>query len=112
MSNHHIRIHGTYPFDGEPCRWKHLKNITFEEACELTQVPQATREMWPKNYPWLNKGYVVLGAPKNGPSLTTTQAALLESPTDGELGLKLWPVGVQAVYLHDGHFSLIQLVLP
>jgi hypothetical protein len=105
---HHIRIHGTYPFDGEKSRWIHVKNISFEEACELTRVPEATRAMWPSGYPWLNKGYVVLGAPKDGPALTSLQAGMLEGAY-GELGLKNWPDGVQAVYLHDGKFSVIQL---
>ena len=104
-----MRIHGTYPYDSSMERWAHLKDISPEEAFELTQVPAEARERFPKYYPWINKGYIVLGASSDDPSLTALQAGFLEGAS-GELGTKNWPIGVQAVYLHDGKFSLIKLV--
>jgi hypothetical protein len=57
-------------------------------------------------YLWLNKGYILINAKKEGVGGLT--AALLEGQS-GEFGLPLKP-GTQAVYLHDGRYSLIEVV--
>lgn len=117
-----IRIHGTYPHDSG--RWQHVRNLTVEEAAELLMIELDEHELeaaarerepvrrgepvrWPNVYLWLNKGFVVLGAPDRT-GLTELQAGMLEAalgPVD-----RSWPVGVQAVYLHDGRYSLIERV--
>lgn len=100
-----LNINGTYPFDGG--RWRRVKSLSPQEAFELLSVPEEIKKLWPRQYPFINKGYVILGG--NLPSVSSTQAAFLELGF-GALNLKGLPSGVQAVYLHDGDFMLIESV--
>ncbi len=111
-----VRVHGTYPFDGD--RWKKVRSLTWQEAAKLAKIPEAVIKNTSDSpdfsnigkttkYLWLNKGYILLEPPHEG--LTTIQAAMMEQTAEGELGLPL-KKGTQAVYLHDGKYSLIEVV--
>jgi len=101
-----VLVHGTYPYDSRST-WRKVKQITVEEASKLTGVPMKEPQKGSEDiYLWLNKGYIILGA--GGPGLSALQVAALEEMFG--LGEKAYPLGVQAVYLHDGQYSLIQRV--
>lgn len=102
-----LQVHGTYPFDGG--RWWRVRELEPEEAMKMAGCDQETRDRWPDRYPWLNKGYIILG--ELGQSTPTGGGFglhMAELMTDGEVGGPL-PPGTQAVYIHDGSFSLIQV---
>ena len=101
-----IQAHGTYPFDGN--RWRKVKALEPAEGMQLVGIDAKTAAMFPKHYPWINKGYVILGAsPIKGNGLMLAFAELM---TDGEVGMAGIAKGAQAVYIHDGHFSLIERI--
>jgi hypothetical protein len=131
----YIKVHGTYPFDGGG--WKRVRPLTIEEVVEMVDVSSIVRrdpgtcglcegeKKLPTideqayytctrcegsgkqdEYLWLNKGYVVLNLPEETPALTATQAGMMELLAPPQLkGLQR---GMQAVYLHDGKYSLIE----
>lgn len=102
-----VTIHGTYPYDDESQRWRQVRVLSVEEASQLTGVPMERAERNLRNngvYLWLNKGYIVLGAKYKG--ISALSAGLLEAFGGG--CNRAWPVGTQAVYLHDGFYSLIE----
>lgn len=114
MKIRQMKIHGTYPYDS--FKWSHVRDITREEAAKLVNAPQELiddRE-GDKRYPrylWMNKGYIVLNQPHMESARTEPGLvyALLESVmTDMEP--KGIPVGSEAVYLHDGNYSIIKKV--
>ena len=100
-----VEVSGTYPYDSR--RWRKLRELTLEEAAKLTSLPITAEQLeldlkyqagiitFPRVYLWLNKGYVVLdkSAPKR---------RFMEPEN--------YPPGTQAVYLHDGKYSLIEWI--
>jgi hypothetical protein len=103
------RVHGTYPRDRQKdasgnlyvwltvCRLKPLEAarvLGFDvKGFTLDEKREVKAENW---YPFLNKGFIALG---DGGRLTTeSQAQARESLA----------YGVCAIYLHDGHFSIVK----
>ncbi len=108
-----LRVAGTYPMDGN--RWRRVSALKPLEAARLLGVTDVTPEEKEKAktnnlYLFLNKGYVLLEM--KAPDVPDLALLLLERMTDGEVGLKNLPTGTRAVYLHDGHYSLIETVAP
>ncbi len=105
-----VKIHGTYPYDdfGEgykPC-WKRLRELSLEEAATLTKTPLAAACGEEGDvYLWLNKGYIVLGVGEQLSKLTSGCVARVEGFFRFSWRI---PAGAQAVYLHDGKYSLIE----
>lgn len=89
--DHWLIIHGTYPQDYGP--YKLLKELSHDEAAELVQ---ATDKAKAEEYMWLNKGFILLGH------------LGVRIPHD-QRREKIVP-GVQAVYLHDGKYRLIEFM--
>lgn len=99
-----VLVHGSYPFDSGP-RWRRVRGLTVEEAAELTGAPMRSPQRGSTDiYLWLNKGYIILGG--NGVGLSAVQVAALEEIFNRTE--KPYPLGTQAVYLHDGKYSLIE----
>lgn len=103
-----MNAHGTYPFDGD--RWRKVQNLFPYEAMKLAGVPEEEMALFPKQYPWINKGYIILGAPPS--PANNLFLACMEQVTEGEVGMKNVAPGSQAVYIHDGSFMLIERKEP
>jgi len=102
------RIHGTYPFDDYGADyancWVRLRDLSVAKAAALTGVPLPPVVEEGQTYLWLNKGYILLtGTREEG--LTPLQASLVEDTA--RFSRRVAP-GAQAVYLHDGKYSLIE----
>lgn len=108
-------IHGTYPFDQHGA-WRTIRKLRVDEVVELIGIKPEERKNEPcycegtgKNdeYFWLNKGFIVLGfeAPLAGDELSCAMIELFDTPR--VKGIK---PGMQAVYLHDGKYSLIECI--
>lgn len=76
----------------------------------MVGVPADLASRFPGQYPWINKGYIIVGAAllKGGSGLATV---FLEMVTEGEVGPQKLSKGAQAVYIHDGRFLLIEAVV-
>ena len=113
-----LKVHGTYPFDRKG--WVTLKGgwdqppFELKSAMELLGVrPEELDKRQVEDlaqgrdvYLFLNKGYVLLVAQEDAVGLDGLAAGLAEM--FGTLGPRTLPVGTQAVYLHDGKYSLIE----
>jgi hypothetical protein len=101
----HMPVHGTYPFDSG--RWRNVRELSVEEAMTLAKTPPENMLEWPRNYPWINKGFIVLDLelPKVGDMDLAMLELLIPEAAVQPGGI---PIGAQAVYLHDGKLSLIQ----
>lgn len=128
-SSQDIAIHGTYPHDSG--RWKSVRKIDLGEVISFVKrhlgddhIPAEwiahckarsdSKSRWPDIYLWLNKGYIVLDAAfKTQAAKPTLGLALAEQTTEGEVSNvpRLKP-GMQAVYLHDGNYYLIEYNEP
>lgn len=104
-----LEVAGTYPFDSR--RWRKVASLTPEGAAEMLGVELTAEEKHAAEEKrlclFLNKGYVLLDMKVATPS--PLFLAFLEQLTDGEVGPKL-PPGTRAVYLHDGSYSLIEVL--
>ena len=104
-------VHGTYPYDNTKNRWTHVRSLEPDEAMDMVGVPEDIRKNWPRNGPWINKGYILLGADAlniRGLDDASVIIGELLHPDDEVSPFQALPKGQQAVYLHDGQFSLIQ----
>ena len=106
------KIPGTYPFDEYDAdynpAWKQVRDLTLEEARELAGIFHESED----GYLWMNKGFIVLGLEqKTGDDGVTTIQAAFGEMMGGVLSPNI-DVGMLAVYLHDGSYSLIERLLP
>ena len=114
-----LKVHGTYPFDRKG--WVTLKGgwdqppFELRDAMELLGVtPEQLYKRQVEDialgryvYLFLNKGYVLLGNQEDVLGLDGLGASLAGS-WDQRSRTSLPVVGTQAVYLHDGRYSLIE----
>lgn len=118
-----IRIHGTYPFDTWG-KWKTVRHdLSLLEVSQLLNI-EVTKEEIDKHdaeekdhayhsiYLWLNKGFVLLkkmpaeaGAGQDQLLVVACMELLGGSPSVNGI-----EVGDQAIYLHDGSYSLIERI--
>lgn len=82
------RVHGLKPMEAARRLGFNVKSFTPEEKALVSS------EQW---YPFLNKGYVVVDR-KSG-LLTEESQATPQSQC---------PIGAEAIYLHDGRFSIVR----
>lgn len=107
-------VHGTYPHDTG--KWKTVRNLTLQEAADLvgtTVTPEEVEDhessTFGSVYFWINKGFVVIGrselqgAPSNSLGLACMEMFCTPEHKDIQ-------VGDQAVYIHDGSYTLIERV--
>lgn len=104
-----MKIHGTYPHDSG--HWISEKEITRDEAADLTNAPKELREMKYSNgaqkYLWLNKGFIVLGM-SEGSAIPGMGLAMAEQFFNPEA--KGIPFGAHAVYIGDGQYYLLKYI--
>jgi hypothetical protein len=117
MARKKLAVDGTYPYDSHE-KWRHVRDLTLVEAAKLVGVEVAVAEVeehecarWGTCFLWLNKGFVLLGKEprpeKASESFALAMAEMFAVCGPERKGIK---VGDQAVYLHDGLYSLIERV--
>jgi hypothetical protein len=116
-----IKIHGTYPFDAFG-KWTTVKrNLPLHEVAGLLGIEVSKEDLEKHDggrkyldgvYLWLNKGFVLLkdmpeeaGVGEDGYLGVACMEMLGGSPSVKDI-----QVGDQAIYLHDGSYSLIKRV--
>jgi hypothetical protein len=95
-----MKVHGTYPFDMHD-KWNSLGRISHEEAAKLVNAPEEVRQ---QQYMWLNKGFIVLGLPQD-----EGRTVIIEDMYFNVEHQRI-KKGMQAVYLHDGNYTLLERV--
>lgn len=115
-----LSVDGTYPYDHYG-KWRQVRNhLPLQEAAQLVGAQVTAEEIeehetsrWGSCYLWLNKGFIVIGRrePTKASAGESMNLAMMEMLGSGpeRKGIK---VGDQAVYLHDGTYSLIERVAP
>lgn len=107
-----LKVHGTYPFDEHDANWnpawRRIRFLKPEEAAKLLKYVGTE----PLVNVFLNKGFIVLNLEKTtgDDGISPIQAAVGEM-MGGALTPNIEP-GMNAIYNHDGQFSLIKRILP
>lgn len=115
-----VKIHGTYPHDAFG-KWRTVEQyLSLARVAKLVGVEVTEEEIekhdngdgWSDSvYLWLNKGFVLIGKPKvNGVGEEGYLGVACMEMLGSSPAVKDIEVGDQAVYLHDGSYSLIERV--